>query len=134
MFFFSGVKSLKKFWNEQKRLKTAEKTSLTSFWVRAAPKSWSKYITYVQLSLYYSMYVNPNWFNGLLYAVQKRTWTIVVSDWQFLNFVSTSVTSRAKLHCFYKVTTLTKYFCNRFQNLWKRTTWTIKFIGKQFSE
>ena len=30
---------------KQKRLKTAEKISSTSFWVRAAPKSWSKYTT-----------------------------------------------------------------------------------------
>ena len=28
-----------------KRLKTAEISSLTSFWVCAAPKSWSKYTT-----------------------------------------------------------------------------------------
>ena len=36
----SAVKSLKKGSNQQKRLKTAEKSSSTSFWVRAAPKSW----------------------------------------------------------------------------------------------
>ena len=41
----SGVKSLKKVWNEQKRLKTSEKSSSTSFWVCAAPKSWLKYTT-----------------------------------------------------------------------------------------
>ena len=41
----SAVKSLKKVWNEQKRLKTAEKSVSTSFWVRTAPKSWSKYTT-----------------------------------------------------------------------------------------
>ena len=36
---------LNKVWNEQKRLKTTEKSSLTSFCVRAVPKSWSKYTT-----------------------------------------------------------------------------------------
>ena len=36
---------LKKVKNEQKRLKTAKKSILTSFCVRAAPKSWSKYTT-----------------------------------------------------------------------------------------
>ena len=41
----SGVKSLKKVEKEQKRLKTAEKSSSTSFWVQAAPESWSKYTT-----------------------------------------------------------------------------------------
>ena len=44
----SGVKSLKKVENCQKRLKTAEKSSLTSFRVWAAPKSWSKYTTIIQ--------------------------------------------------------------------------------------
>ena len=29
----------------KKRLETAEKNVSTSFWVRAAPKSWSKYTT-----------------------------------------------------------------------------------------
>ena len=42
----SAVKSLKKVWNEQKRLKMAEKSISTSFWVPAAPKSWSKYTTF----------------------------------------------------------------------------------------
>ena len=45
-FLISDVKSLKKVGNEQKRLKTAEKSSSTTFWVHAAPKSWSKYTTY----------------------------------------------------------------------------------------
>ena len=31
---------------KEKRLKTTEKNSSTSFWVPAAPKSWSKYTTY----------------------------------------------------------------------------------------
>ena len=44
-FLISDEKSLKKVWNEQKRLKTAQKSILTSFRVRAAPKSWSKYTT-----------------------------------------------------------------------------------------
>ena len=39
LFLISDVKSLKKVENEQKRLKTAEKSSLTSLWVRAAPKA-----------------------------------------------------------------------------------------------
>ena len=39
----SDVKSLKKVWNEQKRLKKGWKNVSTSFWVRPAPKSWSKY-------------------------------------------------------------------------------------------
>ena len=41
----SGVKSLKKVWNEQKKLKTAEKSISTSFQVHAAPESWLKYTT-----------------------------------------------------------------------------------------
>ena len=35
----------------KKRLKTAEKSGSTSFWVRAAPKSWSKFTTIVQRGL-----------------------------------------------------------------------------------
>ena len=38
-------------WFEQKRLKTAEKSSLTR--VHAAPKSWSKYTTDVVFSIFY---------------------------------------------------------------------------------
>ena len=41
----SRLKSLKKLWNEQKRLKNSWKNVLTSFWVCAAPKSWLKYTT-----------------------------------------------------------------------------------------
>ena len=41
----SAVKSLKKVWNESKRLKTAEKSVLTSLQGRTAPESWSKYTT-----------------------------------------------------------------------------------------
>ena len=37
--------TLKKLCNEQKRLKTAEKSSWTSFQVLLAPESWSKYKT-----------------------------------------------------------------------------------------
>ena len=44
-FFFLNVKSPKKVLNEQKKLKTAQKSVSTSFWVRAAPVSWSKYTT-----------------------------------------------------------------------------------------
>ena len=44
-FLISGVKSLEKVKNELKRLKTTEKSVLTSFWVCAAPESWSKYTT-----------------------------------------------------------------------------------------
>ena len=46
-FLILGVKSLKKVKNEQIRLKAAGKTVLTSFWVRTAPKSWSKYTTFM---------------------------------------------------------------------------------------
>ena len=35
----------KKLWNEQKRSKNGWKKVLTSFWVRSATKSWSKYTT-----------------------------------------------------------------------------------------
>ena len=41
----SGVKLLKKVKIEQKCLKTAEKKVSTSFHVRTAPESWSKYTT-----------------------------------------------------------------------------------------
>ena len=41
----STVKSLKKLWNEQKRLTNGWKIFLTSFWVWAAPKRLSKYTT-----------------------------------------------------------------------------------------
>ena len=40
-----SVKSMKKVKNEQNSLKTADKSVSTSFRVRAAPKSWSKYTT-----------------------------------------------------------------------------------------
>ena len=43
----SAVKSLKKVYNQQKSLKTAEKSSLASFQVLQAPESWSKYSTHV---------------------------------------------------------------------------------------
>ena len=36
-------KKLKNCWNEEKCLKTAKKSILTSFCVQAGPKSWSKY-------------------------------------------------------------------------------------------
>ena len=46
--FFDLFCSFKTFFsdeNEQKRLKMVEKSSLTSYWVRTAPKSWLKYTT-----------------------------------------------------------------------------------------
>ena len=46
MFFLNfRCEITEKFWNEQKRLKTTEKSVLTSFWLRAAPESWSKCTT-----------------------------------------------------------------------------------------
>ena len=42
---FSAENSLKTFENEQKRLKMAEKSVLTSFRVHAVSKSWMKYTT-----------------------------------------------------------------------------------------
>ena len=41
----SDVKSLKKVKKEQKRLKTAKKSSSIIFHVLQAPESWSKYTT-----------------------------------------------------------------------------------------
>ena len=52
-FLISGKKSLLNDNNEEKRLKTAEKSNFTSFQVRAAPKNWSKYTT-------------PNIYNSIL--------------------------------------------------------------------
>ena len=47
------LNSLKNIKMMKKKLKTAEKSVLTSFWMRAAPKSWLKYTTFVtDLTLY----------------------------------------------------------------------------------
>ena len=43
----SDVKSLKKVYNEQKKVNNGSKSTLASFWVRVAPKSLSKYTTNV---------------------------------------------------------------------------------------
>ena len=42
---FLSENSLTNIWNQQKRLKTAQKSILTRFRVHAAPKSWSEYKT-----------------------------------------------------------------------------------------
>ena len=46
----SSFKVLVIFYSEILSLKRAEKSSSTSFWVRAAPKSWSKYTTFGQIN------------------------------------------------------------------------------------
>ena len=50
----------KRFLNEQKRWKTAEKSSLNSFWVRTAPKSWLKYTTDSQANQIYQPILTNN--------------------------------------------------------------------------
>ena len=40
-------KFIEKYLKRRKRLKTAEKSILTSFWVCAVPETWSKYTTAV---------------------------------------------------------------------------------------
>ena len=47
------------FENDQKRLKTAEKSVLTSFQVPAAPESWLKYTT-----VWYRGYADSNFFKN----------------------------------------------------------------------
>ena len=55
-FLISNVKSLKKVEDEQKSLKTAEKSSSTSFRVDAAPESWSKYTTNLSIKKTFKCY------------------------------------------------------------------------------
>ena len=50
--------SLKKVWNEQKKLKTAEKSVLTSFQVHTATESWSKYTTGMKFAAQISPLLN----------------------------------------------------------------------------
>ena len=56
-----AVKSLKKLWNDQKGLTTAEKNASTSFCLRTAPKSWSKYTTNIFLFLIFYRPLLQGW-------------------------------------------------------------------------
>ena len=74
-FLISSVKSLKKVINEQKRLKTAEKSVLTSFRVPRAPESWFKYTTYyailtekfLPIPMWGKLWIFPKWDLTLAY-------------------------------------------------------------------
>ena len=54
------MNSLNEVLKEQKRWKTAEKSSLNSFWVRTAPKSWLKYTTASQANQIYQPILTNN--------------------------------------------------------------------------
>ena len=72
---------LKKVWNEQKRLKTAEKSISTSFRVHTGPKSWLKYTTYTRPNEYQTEVYEPS--NQTCLKLQiPRLWSFL--DWNLI--------------------------------------------------
>ena len=88
----SGVNSMNKVWNEQKRLKTAEKSSSNSFWMQSAPKSWSKYTTYILIAdftwMSESLSCDPS--GSLTFKRRSRKATGPVETVLFLAWLATS--------------------------------------------